>query len=183
MKDKLVRANVNLIYHVLKRLNLYDQKDDYFDIGMIGMIKGINTYKDNKGYKISTYLSMCIKNEILKELRKANAYKRLADKNTVSLNKDIHNHGEDECMLIDLIKSDIDIENDLIKKELINKLYNELYQLKERDRFIIFKRFGLDDDRIMTQKEIATVLNIKQATISRIERRIIKELRNKLTEY
>lgn len=183
MKNKLVTTHINLIYYVLKQLNLYSKSEEYFDVGMIGLISGINTYKDNKGYRISTYLSMCIKNEILKELRKENAYKRLSNKNTISLNKNVHNRGEDECMLVDFFKSDTDIENDLIKNELIKKMYSELSKLKERDRFIIFKRYGLDDNKRMTQKEVADALNVKQSTICTIENRIIEDLKVKLTEY
>ena len=65
IKEKLILDNINLIYMVLKRYNLYNQLDEYYDIGMIGLVKGANSFSEDKGYKVSTYLTSCITYEIL----------------------------------------------------------------------------------------------------------------------
>ena len=73
----MTEDNLNLIYFVLKQLNMYNKDgiDEYFDVGMLGLVKGLKTYSESKG-AVSTYLVKCIRNEIGIELRNQRADKR-----------------------------------------------------------------------------------------------------------
>ena len=75
-KEKLVVDNINLVYFMINKLRLNYKFDDYVDIGIIGLIKGVNAYDDSKNIKISTYLAKCIQNELLCHSRRMSVAKR-----------------------------------------------------------------------------------------------------------
>lgn len=173
-RDKLIEHNLRLVAHIVKK---YDSKDidtdDLISIGTIGLIKGIDTYKNNKKTKITTYAARCIQNEIL-------MYYRSNKKNglTVSLNDSIGFDKEgNDISLIDVIKDEsLDISEELQIKDNIEDLAKYMHLLNKREKEIIIKRYGLFNHKEQTQKEIAKELNISRSYVSRIEKRALTKI-------
>ena len=175
-KNKLIEHNLRLVVFLSKKYeNTNVDLEDLVSIGSIGLIKGINTFKGDKNIKLATYCSRCIDNEILMYLRKNK--KRNAD---VSLDESLSFDKEgNELTLKDVLGTEEDIvtkgleENDLkkIMREEINKL-------NKRDKEIMIRRYGLDGKDELTQKEVAVALGISQSYISRIEKKVIKDIGN-----
>lgn len=178
MKDELVLRNVNLIYSALKRLGLYNRCDEFFDVGMIGLIKGANKYDKSLGYSESTYLYRCIYNALLMEIRKKSSGRRIPDYKTTSLSSVI----EDNITLEDIIPDDLDIEEDLVKKEQINQLMNEVSNLSKDEQRVINYTFGINGYDEMRQTDIADLMELSQAQVSRIKNRALKKLRKVITK-
>ena len=173
-RAKLIEHNLRLVAHIVKK---YDSNnlntDDLISIGTIGLIKGIDSFKLEKNNKLTTYVARCIENEIL-------MYFRSNKKNTqtVSLNDSIgYDKDGNEISLIDVIKSQNPEINDLLhKKENVSLISKSLNVLNDREKEIIINRFGLNDKKELTQKEIADKLNISRSYVSRIEKRAISKL-------
>ena len=163
MEEKIILENQNLIYAVLKKLNLYNQHEEYFDLGMIGLIKGVKTYDESKGYKLSTYLSICIKNEILMFLRK----RRI---NCLSLENEM---GENLK-----IKDMVEADNLNFDRFIYKSLYDAIHTLSFND-LLLFELYYVNN---LTQLEISKKLNCSQAQISRRLKTIYKRLREYLDE-
>ena len=170
--EDLILNNTNLIYVILKKLGLYSKTgiDKFYDIGLIGLVNGAKNYKENFGLKPSTYLGKCITNAILMELRK--------EKKFISLSTPIH----ENLLLEDMISSDFDIEAELEKNENIKKLYEALTLLKENEKTVLIYSFGLYGNEPLKQKELAEMLGLRQASISRIKLKAIKKLGGILNE-
>lgn len=176
-RNKLIEHNLRLVAHIVKKFDAAGDTDDLISIGTIGLIKGIDSYKNNKKTKITTYAARCIQNEILMYYR-SNKNRG----NTISLNDSIGFDKEgNEINLIDMIK---DKGMDLFEKVNIKNniiLLNEyLKLLNPREKEIIIKRYGLYNTREMTQKEIAKELKISRSYVSRIEKRALTKM---LTEF
>ena len=177
-RNKLIEHNLRLVAHIVKK---YDTKetmtDDLISIGTIGLIKGIDTYNDDKKTKITTYAARCIQNEILMYFRSQKKYGP-----TVSLNDAIgHDKEGNEINLIDVIKDkNVDLFETLDLKNNINLLKQYLKLLNKREKEIIIKRYGLNNTKDMTQKEIADELKISRSYVSRIEKRALTKM---LTEF
>ena len=171
----LERDNRNLIYHVLKKNNLYYRKDELYDLGLIGLTKAINTYNSNKDIKFSTYAFICIENEIKQELRKENGTKRKANKDTISLNIEISSK-DNNIELQDTIASNINIEEEYEKKETIKELYSNINKLKNADKKLICYYFGIGCNK-KSQEELSKIFNVSQAQVSRRIKAILKKLR------
>ena len=177
-KNKLIEHNLRLVVYLSKKYeNTKIDLEDLVSIGAIGLIKGINTYKTGKNIKLATYASRCIDNEILMYLRKNK--KRNAD---VSLEESLSFDAEgNELHLEDILGTDPNIvtkqleDNDL--KEILLK---EIDKLPKRDKEIMKLRYGLFGTKEITQKELATKLNISQSYISRIEKKVIKKIKEKV---
>ena len=174
-KNKLIEHNLRLVVYLSKKYeNTKVDLEDLVSIGTIGLIKGINTYKTDKNIKLATYASRCIDNEILMYLRKNK--KRNAD---VSLEESLSFDAEgNELHLEDILGT----EPDLITKELEDNdmkimLMKEIDKLPKRDKEIMKLRYGLYDEEEITQKELASKLNISQSYISRIEKKVIKKIK------
>ena len=163
--EKLVLDNINLIYVVLKRLKLYHKCDEYFDVGMIGLVKGAKTFNKKLGYSPSTYLYRCIYNEIGTELRK----KKL---DTISLNNPI-----DELHTFEDIISDGKTAENKYFLETDNIIIDEaLKKLSKKEQIIIKTTFGFYK-RQLSQKELAEMFGISQPQISRIRTKALKKLK------
>lgn len=175
-RDKLIEHNLRLVAHIVKKFDVKgDMTDDLISIGTIGLIKGIDTYKPLKNTKITTYAARCIQNEILMYFRSTK--KINAD---VSLNDSIGYDKEgNEINLIDVIKDDEqDMVDTIYEQDMIDKLLKKLSVLSKREREIIEKRYGLNNVKELTQKEIAENLGISRSYVSRIEKRaLIKMLK------
>jgi RNA polymerase sigma factor (sigma-70 family) len=172
--DELVLNNINLIYIVMKKLNIYNELDEWYDVGLVALVKACKSYDYSKGYKPSTYLYRCIYNAYLMEFRK----KRI---NSIS----IETSTNEKQKIIDLLKDDMDIENDLIKSEIFNELHNAISRLDNKEQFVINITYGLNgyDVKEYTQIELSEMLKISQAQISRIKNRAIKKLKIMLKEW
>ena len=143
-------------------------------IGSIGLIKGINTYKADKNIKLATYVSRCISNEILMFLRK-NKKKKVE----VSLEETLNYGAEGNTLALeDVLGTDEDIvlEN-VSKKQDAKYLASELNMLNDREKLIMTLRYGLNNTKEYTQKEVATMLGISQSYISRIEKKVIRRIK------
>ena len=177
-RNKLIEHNLRLVAHIVKK---YDTKeamtDDLISIGTIGLIKGIDTYNEDRKTKITTYAARCIQNEILMHFRSQKKYGP-----TVSLNDAIgHDKEGNEINLIDVIKDkNVDLFETLDLKNNINLLKRYLKLLNKREKEIIIKRYGLNNTKDMTQKEIADELKISRSYVSRIEKRALTKM---LTEF
>ncbi len=174
-KKVLIERNLRLVAHVAKKYsNTQTSQEDIISIGTIGLIKGINSYKGNKGVRLATYAARCIENEILMHLR---ASKKLQQE--VSLNEAIGQDKEGNTItLIDVIEnSPISIEDEIDLKLKVKKLYSKISEvLQGREKMIIEMRFGLNGREAKTQNEIAEMLGISRSYVSRIEAKAIKKL-------
>ena len=178
LKDKnarntLIEHNLRLVSHIVKKYSNKENNDDLISIGIIGLIKGIDSFSNDKGSKLTTYIARCIENEIL-------MYFRNNKKNTtnISLDEKIGFDKEgNEISLLDVLKTpNIDYIDNINTYDNIKLLSKYLNVLSEREKIIIYKRYGLNNYDEMTQKDIANELNISRSYVSRIEKRAITKL-------
>ena len=175
-KNKLIEHNLRLVVFLSKRYeNTKVDLEDLVSIGTIGLIKGINTYKNDRSIKLATYVSRCINNEILMYLRKNK--KRNAD---VSLDESLSFDSEgNELRLEDILGTEADIVTKNLEENDMRKIMlKEIGKLNERDKQIMVLRYGLSNNDELTQKEVAELLGISQSYISRIEKKVISRIRN-----
>ena len=174
----LIEHNLRLVVYIAKRFeNTGVGLEDLISIGTIGLIKGINTFKDDKNIKLATYCSRCIENEILMYIRK-NTYLRAE----VSLDEPINVDWDGNELLVgDVLGSDPDSVSkgieDNAERVMIKRLVDAL---PAREKQIIELRFGLRGGRELTQKEVADLLGISQSYISRLEKKIIERLKSEI---
>lgn len=173
-RNKLIEHNLRLVAHIVKKFdNNINDSDDLISIGTIGLIKGIDSYKSDKNIRLTTYVARCIENEILMYYRSIKKYQ-----NTVSLNDSIgYDKDGNKIMLIDVLKDNHkSLEESLALKENINLINKYLEKLNSREQEIIIKRYGLNNKKAMTQKEIAKNMHISRSYVSRIEKRAISKV-------
>ena len=173
-RNKLIEHNLRLVVFLAKKYeNTGVELEDLVSIGTIGLIKGVETYKLDKNIKLATYASRCIDNEILMYLRKNK--KR---KTEVSFEDSLSYDAEgNELRLEDILGTDSDIVTRDLERETEKKLlYDEIKKLNKRDKEIMTLRYGLNNHKELTQKEVAQKLGISQSYISRIEKKVINRL-------
>ena len=175
-RDKLIEHNLRLVVFLAKKYeNTKVDLEDLVSIGTIGLIKGINTYQMAKNIKLATYASRCIDNEILMYLR-TNKKVRTEISFDESLSFDADGN---ELHLEDILGTDPDIvTRDLERETERNLVMEEINKLGTRDKEIIMLRYGLMGHKEMTQKDVAELLGISQSYISRIEKKVIRRLKN-----
>ena len=180
-RNLLIEKNLRLVAHVVKKYATTNvEQEDLISIGTIGLIKGINSFKMEKGSKLSTYVSRCIDNEILMHLR---ATKKLNSE--VYLNEPIGKDKDDNVVTLQevLENNERTIEDEVDLKMKIKMLYNKIKEvLKDREKTIIELRFGLDGNKPKTQHEIAEMMGISRSYVSRIETKAISKLSNEMKE-
>lgn len=177
-RNKLIEHNLRLVVYVAKRFETNSfNLEDLISIGTMGLIKAITTFKADKNIKLATYASRCIENEILMFLRKKTKMKV-----EISLDEPLKMDSDgNELLLSDILGSDSnEISENLVMDEKKEKLYKAIETLRPREKLILKMRFGLFDCEEMTQKDVADTLGISQSYISRLEKRIIKKLQNKM---
>ena len=173
-RNILIEHNLRLVAHIVKKFNPpIGLSDDLISIGTIGLIKGVDSYQSDKNIKITTYVARCIENEILMYYRSARKFQ-----NTVSLDDYIGTDKDgNKINLKDVIKDkNKPIEEELYLKDNIDLLKKFVTKLNEREQDIIIKRYGLNNQKIMTQKEIAKEMHISRSYVSRIEKRAISKI-------
>lgn len=173
-KNKLIEHNLRLVVFLAKKYeNTGIDLEDLVSIGTIGLIKGVETYNLDKNIKLATYASRCIDNEILMYLRK-NKKRRGEISFEDSLSYDAEGN---ELRLEDILGTDDDIVTRDLERETEKKLlYDEIDKLNKRDKEIMVMRYGLNNQKELTQKEVAQKLGISQSYISRIEKKVINRL-------
>lgn len=180
-KNKLIEHNLRLVVHIAKKYTNREQEiEEFTSIGTIGLIKAINSFKEDKGFKISTYASKCIDNEILMYIR-ANKKNQVE----VSMNSIIGTDKDGNDMeLLDTLE--------VVEKDPIDTIYNKVLteqmidyinkKLPKREREIMTMRYGLDKKIPKTQQEVADILGISRSYVSRIETKVQKALSKILLE-
>lgn len=173
-RDILIEHNLRLVAHIVKK---YDYKkediDDLISIGTIGLIKGVDSYSKEKGTKLTTYCARCIENEIL-------MYFRGDKKNNknISLNEKIgFDKDGNEITFLDILKTpNHDYIMDIHQNNLENNLKKYFNVLTNREKEILIKRYGLNNTKEVTQKELAKNLGISRSYVSRIEKRALTKI-------
>lgn len=174
-RNVLIEHNLRLVVFLAKKYeNTTYDIEDLVSIGSIGLIKGINTYKIDKNIKLATYASRCISNEILMFLRK-NKRKRAEVSLEDALNYDAEGN---ELHLEDILGTEIDLVPNEYEKQVDKEvLSKEIEGLPDRDKEIMTLRYGLNNTKEYTQKEVAEMLGISQSYISRIEKKVVRKLK------
>lgn len=177
-RNTLIEHNLRLVMHIIKKYytNSSDT-EDLVSIGTIGLIKGVSTYKADKGVRLATYASKCIENEILMHFR---GQKKTA--NDVSLSGALDGEGEgDNLSILDTIADDVDMLEDLARRESIEQVRQAVSSvLSGRDAQVIRLRYGLDGQPPMAQREVAEIIGISRSYVSRIEKKALDRLKKTL---
>ncbi len=175
-RNKLIEHNLRLVVFLAKKYESTGyEMEDLVSIGSIGLIKGINTYKLDKNIKLATYASRCIANEILMFLRKNKKRKK-----EISLEDSLNYDSEgNELHLEDVLGTDSDLVSDEYEKMVDQSFVaQEISKLNSREKQIMVLRYGLNNTESYTQKEVADMLGISQSYISRIEKKVIKNIKD-----
>ena len=177
-KNKLVEHNLRLVAHIAKRYATNEQElEDLISIGSIGLIKAINSFSSDKNFKISTYASRCIENEILMYLRSSKKIK-----SEVSMNSIIGTDKDGNDMeLLETLDSDMkDAIDTIYNKAMVKQVVSFINtKLPEREKYIMELRYGINGKMQKTQQQIADELGISRSYVSRIETKV----QNKLKKY
>jgi RNA polymerase sporulation-specific sigma factor len=177
-REPLITHNLRLVVYIAKKFESNNAGvEDLISIGTIGLIKAVNTFRPERKIKLATYASRCIENEILMFLRKSSQLK-----NEISIDDPLNVDWDgNELLLSDILGSDQDVVNRNIEQEVEKDLLLEaVSHLAPRERQIMKLRFGLNNTKEHTQKEVADTLGISQSYISRLEKRIIERLKKDL---
>ena len=177
-RKELIEHNLRLVVYIARRFeNTGINIEDLISIGTIGLIKAVGTYQPARSIKLATYASRCIENEILMYLRKT-----AGQKTELSFDEPLNTDWDgNELLLSDILGTDGDLVMRPIEADVDRQLLRQaLDRLGSRERTIITLRFGLDGKRERTQKEVADQMGISQSYISRLEKRIIAQLRKEI---
>jgi RNA polymerase sporulation-specific sigma factor len=177
-RSVLIEHNLRLVVYIAKKFESTGTGiEDLISIGTVGLIKAINTFRADKNIKLATYASRCIENEILMYIRK-NSSRRCEISIDEPLNVDWDGN---ELLLSDILGNEEDeVVYEYEQKEERRRVREAVSSLNDREREIVEMRYGMNGRREMTQKEVADVLGISQSYISRLEKKIIAELKEKI---
>lgn len=177
-RNMLIEHNLRLVAHIIKKYYTQaEDADDLISIGTIGLIKGINTYRPDKGVRLATYASKCTENEILMYFR---SQKKMSG--DVSLSESIDVDGDGNSLsLMDIIAEEDNMAEIISQTESCRSLHRYVNDaLTEREAKIIRLRYGLDGMPPLTQRETAKECGISRSYVSRIEKRALEKLRAEL---
>lgn len=177
-KRVLIERNLRLVVYIARKFeNTGIYVEDLISIGTIGLIKAINTFNPEKNIKLATYASRCIENEILMYLRK-----NQNQRSEVSIDEPLNVDWDgNELLLSDILGTENDVIYRNIEDEVDRMLLSAaMDKLTPREKQIMIMRFGLNNQKEKTQKEVADMLGISQSYISRLEKRIIKRLKKEI---
>lgn len=175
-KEILIKHNLRLVAHIVKKYQGAYDNDDLISVGTIGLVKAINTYDLSKGAQLATYTARCIENEILMLLRANKKYKaNVSISEIVGCDKD-----GNELSLMDLLSIDEESVLSQVEQSLFyEKLLKTIKEcLSEREYTVILLRFGLKGNRPLCQREVSSLLKISRSYISRIEKRAIEKIKD-----
>lgn len=174
-REQLIVHNLRLVVYIARKFeNTGVGIEDLISIGTIGLIKAVNTFCPGRKIKLATYASRCIENEILMYLRK---FQNL--RNEISIDEPINIDWDgNELLLSDILGTENDMVNRYIEQDIEKSVLIEaVSRLEKRERLIMELRFGLGGQEERTQKEVADMIGISQSYISRLEKKIIRNLR------
>ena len=177
-RKELIEHNLRLVVYIARRFeNTGINIEDLISIGTIGLIKAVGTYQPARSIKLATYASRCIENEILMYLRKT-----AGQKTELSFDEPLNTDWDgNELLLSDILGTDGDLVMRPIEADVDRQLLRQaLDRLGSRERTIITLRFGLDGKRERTPTEVADQMGISQSYISRLEKRILAQLRKEI---
>ena len=173
-RNKLIEHNLRLVAHIVKK---YDHKvgdaDDLISIGTIGLIKGVDSYSFKHKTRLTTYCARCIENEILMHFRSDKKNSK-----NVSIDEPVGFDKEGNVItLLDVLKTPKpDFALDLHWQNNLKSLKKYFAVLTDREKDIVIRRYGLDGNDEITQKEIAKDLGISRSYVSRIEKRALTKI-------
>ena len=173
-RNKLIEHNLRLVAHIVKKFDYKNvDQDDLISIGTIGLIKGVDSYSNRHGTRITTYCARCIENEILMYFRSNNKNNK-----NISINESIGFDKEgNEITILDVLKMPKpDFAEEIQTKDNIELLKDYIKVLNKREKEILIKRYGLNNTSEQTQKEIAKDLKISRSYVSRIEKRALTKI-------
>lgn len=179
-RNVLIEHNLRLVMHIIKKYYTKStDTEDLISIGTIGLIKGVSTYRADRGVRLATYASRCIENEILMYFR---GQKKSA--NDISLSGTLDGEADgDGLSILDTIADETDMLEDMARQESVFRVrvaVNDVLSGREAD--VIRMRFGLDGNEPLTQREVAAQLNISRSYVSRIEKKALERLRSYLKQ-
>ncbi len=180
VKAELIQRNLRLVVYIARKFdNTGIETDDLTSVGTIGLIKAINSFKTDKNIKLATYASRCIENEILMYLRRTAKLK-----SEVSFDEPLNTDFEgNELLLSDVLGTPAESVYGGVEASAEKELLKEaMAKLSERERKIMFVRFGLHGGEEMTQKDVADLMGISQSYISRLEKKIIERLKKEISK-
>ena len=178
-RDILIERNLRLVAHIVKKyIHSGKETDELISIGIIGLVKAVNTYNFDKGSRLATYAARCIDNELLMLMRGDKKRSR-----EVSLYDPIGTDKEgNEITLLSIIEhNNEDVVEQLARKQSLQKLSKIISEvLTPREYFVVIRRYGLFGHSESTQRELASQLNIPRSYVSRIEKKALEKLRHHL---
>ncbi len=179
-KAILIEHNLRLVVYLAKKFESTGiNVEDLISIGTIGLIKAVNTFKAEKNIKLATYASKCIENEILMHLRRVGKAKT-----EISLDEPLNIDWDgNELLLSDILGTEEDVVFKNMENEVdLNLLNDSIKKLNKREYMIMKLRFGLNNSKSFTQKEVADMLGISQSYISRLEKKILNRLKKEINK-
>lgn len=179
-KTILIEHNLRLVVYLAKKFESTGiNVEDLISIGTIGLIKAVNTFKVEKNIKLATYASKCIENEILMHLRRVGKAKT-----EISFDEPLNIDWDgNELLLSDILGTDDDVVFKDMESEVdLNLLNDSIKKLNKREYTIMKLRFGLNNSKSFTQKEVADMLGISQSYISRLEKKILNRLKKEINK-
>lgn len=179
-REALITHNLRLVSHIARKYTVPGYgPDDLISIGVIGLIKAVNSFKPQSGTALGTYAARCIENEILMTLRASRKYR-----GDVSLQDSVGADGEgNDITYMDILGTDSEeLENSVIRRVTLDRVHRVLSSLPPRERLVLELRYGLADGRQHPQHEIAEKLGISRSYVSRVEKKAIELLREAIGE-
>lgn len=176
--ERLIEHNLRLVAYIAKKFeNTGIEFEDLISIGAIGLIKAVRTFKVDKNIRLATYASRCIENEILMQIRKTSKIK-----NDISLDKPLCEDSDgNQLVLADILPGEDDVITQAVDEPADKQIINELIgKLNHREREIMILRYGLMGHQELTQREVALKLGISQSYISRLEKRILSDMKEEI---
>ncbi len=175
-RQRLILHNLRLVSHIVKKYYSFaPDSEDLVSIGVIGLVKAVDTFKVESGTRFATYGARCIQNEILMHFR---SQKKHSSEISINETIDVDRDGN-PLTYMDIISTSEDLGEELDQKTQIQRALRLIKNtLDERERQIIVMRYGLfDEKRSLTQREIADKLQISRSYVSRIEKSALDKLR------
>ena len=178
-RNSLIEHNLRLVSHILKKYYAQaDDMDDLLSIGTIGLIKGVDSYRPDKGVRLSSYCSRCVENEVLMYFRS-----RRKSQGDVSLSDALEGDEDGSLSILDVLADEDDMAERVGNRELCAQLRSLVGRvLSEREAQVIRLRYGLGGGEALTQKQTAERIGVSRSYISRIEKRALEKLRAALEE-
>lgn len=175
----LIERNLRLVAHLVKKYEgTGEEKEDLISIGIIGLIKAINTFNEDKQTKLATYAARCVENEILMNFRATKNQKtEVYLQDPIGIDKE----GNQITLLEILATDNEDIAEEIDRFYEQQKLRQKVKLLNKNEQCILEMRYGLTNGKRRTQREIAKQIGISRSYVSRIEKKAIQKLFRNLT--